>query len=184
MYCPNCGEENNDTAMFCAECGAELPHQQISETQAITETPVFKKVPVIVTILLTIITLGFYIPYWFLSRLKTINELQSEKKLSSGMIIVAIILFIAAFISAMVSGFMEVIDDGPTSVSNIFDKLSTILNLAGNIMLIIRAFEVRRILRDHYNGYLKQNITLSGVGSGLATFFFGVWYLQYKINRL
>lgn len=184
MYCPNCEKENIDTAMFCVECGAELPHQQTTETPAMAETPAFKKVPVIVTILLTIVTLGFYAPYWFLSRLDAINKLQSEHKLSSGMIILTIILFITAIISAIVSGFMEGMNDGPTSVSTILDKLSSILNLAGNIMLIIRAFEVRRILRDHYNGHLKQNITLSGLGSGLATFFFGVWYLQYKINRL
>jgi hypothetical protein len=48
------------------------------------------------------------------------------------------------------------------------------------IAMIVQAFKVRRILRDHFNGYLKQNIYWSGV----MVFFFNFYYLQYKINRL
>ena len=51
------------------------------------------------------------------------------------------------------------------------------------VILIILSFKVRRILREHLEGHREEaegKIELSG----LATFFFQIYYLQYRINRL
>lgn len=75
------------------------------------------------------------------------------------------------------SGFLEGSD---ASTSKGFDGLGSIVNLIGSIMLLVMNFKGRRILIDHVNGHLQKQVPFSG----LATFFFGVLYLQYKINRL
>jgi len=48
------------------------------------------------------------------------------------------------------------------------------------IILIVQGFKVRRIFINHFNSQLQGEISFSGV----ATFFFHIYYLQYKINRL
>ena len=48
------------------------------------------------------------------------------------------------------------------------------------IVLIVQAFKVRDMLRDHFNYYLGHDIYWSGI----LTFFLWIYYLQYRINRL
>ena len=51
------------------------------------------------------------------------------------------------------------------------------------------AFKVRRILLDHSEvqrtGMFASNVAMEQQSSfsSVATFFLGIWYLQYKINR-
>jgi len=48
------------------------------------------------------------------------------------------------------------------------------------IVLIIEVFKVRKILDTHFNTYLGKNERFSVI----FTLLFGIFYLQYKINRL
>jgi len=54
----------------------------------------------------------------------------------------------------------------------------SLLYLAG-ILLLVQCFKVRLIFNEHFNVYLKRDISFSKA----ATFFFQLFYLQYKINR-
>ena len=67
-----------------------------------------------------------------------------------------------------------------TEVYAAWEVIDNLLNLAAAVCLIILAFKVRRILIQHYDENMGMNIGFSGV----ATFFLGELYLQYKINRL
>jgi hypothetical protein len=58
--------------------------------------------------------------------------------------------------------------------------IDNLLILSGLIVLTVQAFKVRRILNDYCANQLHTNVQFSGA----ATFFFGLLYLQYKINRL
>ncbi len=56
--------------------------------------------------------------------------------------------------------------------------------------MIVLSFKVRRILLDHSEsqrtGMFASNVVMEQQSSfsSVATFFFGIWYLQYKINGL
>ncbi|GGK09329.1 hypothetical protein GCM10007063_34720 [Lentibacillus kapialis] len=41
-----------------------------------------KRTPVIFTVILSIITLGVYLPYWFLTRRKILNKFNADERIS------------------------------------------------------------------------------------------------------
>ena len=81
IYCSNCGKKNPDESKFCNACGTRLFYPDTKEQKEIDIHTIadtdLKKVNVLFIIFLTIITLGIYCPIWFLTRRKSINNLQS-----------------------------------------------------------------------------------------------------------
>ena len=143
-----------------------------------------KKTPVILTVIFTIITVGIYYPCWFLTRRDRINELHSHEKIGKGVFIFGIVIFSISLFLALVSGFLEGIGEGLGMAEFLVmakgvDAIDRLLSLVVGITLLVQCFKVRRIFRDHFNDHLGRNISFSG----LATFFFQIYYLQYKINR-
>ena len=127
-----------------------------------------EKKNVLLMILLTIITYGIYIPVWFLNRKDSFNNLNSKEKISNGPIIFVLVIFIISAILLIPSVlFME------TEIGVMIDGVDSLINLVGGITILVMSFKVRRIMNEHY----KTNL------SGVATFFFTFFYLQYKINR-
>ena len=163
--CSKCGKENTESALFCATCGNNLstsnPGQINSVNQEVFE---FKKVNILLVILYSVISFGIYLPVWFLKRRDAINKLQSTQKLGKGIFIFVIIAYAMNIALVLLSAY----------------TISKWISIVAAIILIVQAFKVRRILNDHFNVYLKKDIKFSGP----ATFFFNIWYLQYKINKL
>lgn len=129
-------------------------------------------------VILTIITFYFYPPIWILKVRHTINNLNSNKKISSIIPIMFLVLAAIYLIAAFFEGGIEGISPSSAYVG----YLSTLSNylfyllIIGNIVLLLQCFKIRRILLDHYGANL--NI------SAWATFFLEIFYLQHKINRL
>ena len=181
MYCLKCGKENTDTAPFCSACGnrlsAQMPIiQETKDTLSQSDTELKKK-SVILLVFLTFITAGIYYPVWFLTRRNAINNLQSKEKLGSGVFIFAIVMFSISLSVAFISGAME--GRGEVSTAEVLDSFSKILDSVAGITLWVQCFKVRRIFSEHFNVHLQRGISFSGI----ATFFFQIYYLQYKINR-
>lgn len=180
MYCSKCGKENTDTATFCSTCGNRLSTAAVVQ-EAVSGIPQsgqeLKRTSVILLIFLTVITAGIYYPIWFLKRRNVINSLQSKEKLNSGVFIFAIVVFSISLLVALISGACEELGEMYTAKG--LDAFSRILDLVAGITLLVQCFKVRRIFNEHFNIHLKRVIAFSGV----ATFFFQIYYLQYKVNR-
>ncbi|HUU14300.1 MAG TPA: DUF4234 domain-containing protein [Terriglobia bacterium] len=145
-----------------------------------------EKTSVLRTVLLSLVTLGIYIPIWYLNRRRAINNLQSAEKLGRGVFILALSLWILDFFMSLI--YVAMTEAGTKVSEASFDGLSRVLQLSGAILLLIQAFKVRRILLNH-NGVQQAGMFSSHLGmeadssfSRVATFFLGIWYLQYKIN--
>lgn len=138
-------------------------------------------------ILLMFVTLGFYYPLWFLRRRRTLNALDSPRKLPSWPFFLLLALFIAEALAGFVAGAIapgrrleDVIGPGPT-----FALL--LARLAIGLLVLIQCFRIKDILEDHLAGpegsqagmMLSTQIQLSG----LMTFLFTIFYLQHVINR-
>ena len=165
IHCPKCGKENEYTATFCIACGNRLSTQTLMDSEdeqqiASTEQDL-KKMNVLLLIFLVLITGGIYLPIWYLRRLNAINNLQSGEKLSSGIFAAVIVLFVMGLL-IIISG----------------SEAYNIPHLVAGIILLVQRFKVLRIFTEHFNIHLKRGIAFSG----LATFFLGEYYLQYKIN--
>jgi hypothetical protein len=188
MYCPKCGKENADTATFCSTCGNRLSAQASTVQEPVGNLPhstaELKKTSVVLLVFLTIITFGIYYPVWFLRRRSGINSLQSKEKLGSGVFVFAIVVFSISLFVTLLSGAVEGLAEGLGEMDLMLtakrlDLFSRILNLVAGITLLVQCFKVRRIFNEHFNVNLKRDIQFSGV----ATFFFQIYYLQYKANR-
>jgi hypothetical protein len=150
------------------ETGGKLSHRG----------PELKKTSIILMIILTAITAGIYWPIWFLTRRKAINTMQSREKLGSGVFVFAIVLFGISLFIGLISGVMEELGHKSLLVTGL-GAFSGILHAVAAGAVLVQSFKVRRIFNEHFNTHLQRAISFSGV----ATFFFIIYYLQYKINR-
>lgn len=144
-----------------------------------------RKTPVILVILFGLITFGIYLPCWFLTRREALNTLNTCCKLTKDVLIVSIVLFSLSLFSSLAAVGIEWIGIALDSMDiflagRLVSIFGNVAALAAQIIILVKAFDVRRMLREHFNDHMGQNVYFSGV----FTFFFTIYYLQYKINRL
>ena len=125
-------------------------------------------------ILLTIITLGIYEPYWYLTRYQRFNALSSAAKFTQTTILFWLGWFVvdAVFI---VASFTLLQSDAVRGI----EIICKYVNLFAGIYAIVLAFRAKRIILEHLSNMGRNDIYMSGI----LTFFFQVFYIQYKINR-
>ena len=154
-------------------------------------TPVASSVPsfdlkrrsVLLMIVLTIITFGLYYPIWFLRRRAALNGMDSPRKLRVWPFLIFIAFFVLQFTVGVASG------PGPVeqTIGTGGSLLLSLAQLAVGILMLVQCFFAKDILEDHLAGpednvpnpLLVEKVKLSG----LMTFFFQIFYLQYVINR-
>lgn len=132
---------------------------------------ILKRSSVVATILLSIVTLGIYYIYWLYTRTASIN-MVCQNKISNGFIILAIISFVASFCSGFAQGLYP--------ESQQIEMATAIINIVATIISIVWLFSVRSRLNDMT--FSKRGDT--NWAGPILTFFFQIYYLQYKINRI
>ena len=138
-------------------------------------TAAIPRVSILKMIVLMVVTLGLYVPIWFLRRRGALNQLGSPKKLKAWPFITAICLS-----AIQIPIALSTTTDGGRSL---FD----LVNLAWTVFFIWQAFRIKRILQDHLfaraadlpGGVRTDDWELSGV----CTFIFTIFYLQYVMNH-
>ena len=155
-------EEIQEEAIVCKHCGRDLElvptKQEVKlSTPSQLPGPTLKKRSVLLMILFFILTLAFYVPFWFVSRRKALNRLNPRYQVS---LVLCILLFVIHAASLFVSGSQE-----------------TVINLAWITVVLVLAFRVKAILNStRFNR--REEV------SDVLTFFLHIFYLQYKINQL
>ena len=154
------------------------------ETTVVTDgEPIgLKRRSVILMIVLTIATFGLYHPTWFLRRRAALNRLDSPRKLSRW----PFLIYLAFLVFQLGIGLAF----GPARARIIAPEASLLISLvrlALLILMVVQSFFVKDILEDHLAGpqdSLSDSLLSGRVKlSGLMTFFFQIYYLQYVINR-
>jgi len=142
-----------------------------------------KRRSVILMLLLSIVTFGLYFPIWFLRRRAALNRLDSPRKLRLWPFVIAVTWFVFHLIVGIAAG------SAPLGQA-ISERAALTLNLVRftvGILMLVQSFYTKDILEDHLAGpgdelpnpLLVDTVKLSGV----MTFFFQIFYLQYVINR-
>lgn len=160
MYCPKCGKVILEGGSCC---------EATVSTDAVT--PPLKKMRVLVLFFVSIITFGIYMPVWLLARYNKFNSLHSDKKLFRSVPITAIVVYAASTSLIFMKGLFDL-----EGLEHIYNKLDAV----GYALIIWESLKIRRILIQHFNDHLKKTLRLNAI----LTFFFTIFYLQYKINRL
>ena len=184
--CPKCGRENSREALFCADCGTRLNAFEVGFPGSLRAMGLenggsasgsfygLTRKSVWLMIGLTIITLGIYEPYWYLTRLQRFNALSSSAKFNQTAILIWLVWFV---VEAMIFVFVIVSPESSTVQS--LEVIEDLVYLSAAIFAIILAFRAKKILQEHL-AVIENDFSMSGV----ATFFFQFFYIQYKINRL
>jgi hypothetical protein len=130
--------------------------------------------------LFTIITLGLYYPVWWFRRRPGLNRLNSPRKLSIWPLLAMALVWAILIIFSMVEGA------APGAVAGTgADSVLSLFQLAVGIVMIFQSFRIKEMIEDHatpdaHSGPMfAERVQLSGV----MTFFFSIFYLQWAINR-
>ena len=126
--------------------------------------PTLKKRSVLLMILFLVLTLGFYIPFWFVSRSEALNRLNPRYQVSLSL---CILMFAAIAAGILVSENIVITTD-----------------LAFVITYVVLAFRVKDILNSTLLKQREEQAAHQEEISGALTFFFGIFYLQHRINQL
>jgi len=125
------------------------------------------KTSVWVIIFLTLVTIGLYIPVWFLRRRKILNRLSPGRHLDA-----FLAGLVALYGGAFVLGLSVGVSGAPEGQNLQF--WTSVVDIASRILTLVLSFQVKAILEENYPDDI----------SGVGTFFLSIFYLQYKINRL
>ena len=140
-----------------------------------------KRRSVLMMIVFMFITLGLYYVAWWFRRRPGLNRLDSPRKLALWPLLLFAALFAIQFGLGIVAGLNP---DEPTVGSGV-EQMVAIYQLAVGIVMIIQTFRVKDMIEDHaapeaHSGPMfAEHVKLSG----LMTFFFSIFYLQWAINR-
>ena len=140
--------------------------------------PKIKFVSLPFMIIVYIFTFFGYAPYWYATRMKTLNSLESESKLPKWAIAVYALLWC---VMVIVPGSESDIGISESLSQQIF---SVSLGLAMTISVWL-AFITRNILQAHASNYMNRNDAVNTIApSGVMLILFGPLYLQTQINRM
>ena len=188
--CVNFGAPLDAGAEKCPYCGTVTPygesmlaekkiHQSEQERKRMLENlPKIKFVSLPFMILVYIFTFFGYAPYWYATRMKTLNSLESDSKLPKWAIAVYALLWC---VMVIVPGSESDIGISESLSQQIF---SVSLGLAMTISVWL-AFITRNILQAHASNYMNRNDAVNTIApSGVMLILFGPLYLQTQINRM
>jgi Domain of unknown function (DUF4234) len=188
-------KEGFDLQLMMTTLDTQAPIAGAAQPIPATAPLALERTNVLLVILLTIITLGFYYPYWFIRNRTGINSLNSPEKLGYGIFAFVFALWLFEWVFLVVAGQLDEIPslsrfglgDTVASLLAVFFVLAT---AGSGILLLVQAFKVKRMLEAHTAvstaGPLAGSLALvqGSTYSVLATFFLGIYYLQYKINEV
>ena len=165
------------------ESNPYAPPKAAVDNQSSRSSTGLKRRRVIVMIVLTFVTVGLYYPIWFFRRRDALNRLNSPRKLRLWPLVI--------FCATTVVDAVVVVVSAPAPPAQIIGAGANtalgLVRLAVGILMVVQCFIVKDILEDHLAGP-EDNLSNSMFServrlSGLMTFFFQIFYLQYVINR-
>ncbi len=181
-------KEGFDLQVMMSALDSPTPLAGAGPASSSPSEPDLEKTNVASLVLLTVLTLGLYYPLWFLRRRQGINSLKSREKL--GVFVFVLVSLLWLLVLCLNLGFDYIhLPGGDISLMGmrVFDIFSALVLF---VVMLVQLFKVRRILEAHAAessvGPLGSSLALiQGASlSAVATWFFGIFYLQHKINEL
>jgi len=144
-----------------------------------------KKAPDILTIIFDFLTGGIYSASWFLIRRQGFNQISRSKKLGMSIPIICLIMFVLNLMFSVAGGAIAGIaettrDEGLIILAQKIEMICKALAYVGSFLLLVPSFKAKSMLEAHLKDKDRFALSLSGA----ATFFFRIYYLQYRINKI
>lgn len=137
-----------------------------------------KKQSALYTIFLFIVTLGVYMPFWYLKRVEQFKE-KFHAHLNVGLLKLTAVYSIFSILLMVALGVYEGYQEALGNHQNIF--FVSVIEAFNDVILLILywgvCFEALKIKRG------AESIHHGASLGGVPIFFFGIIYLQIKINK-
>jgi len=179
-------KEGFDLEFMMANLDAAQPQSADAQPRSKEHAPL-ADASVFGMVILTLLTAGLYHPIWFLIRRRALNNLRSREKLE----VLPFAAGLAALVASLCLYILGNLKWNPwIEVADAFPALHRAVALVAGLILIVQCFKVRRILLDHLapreEAMFSAGIRMQDEASfsRMGTFFFGIYYLQYKINNM
>ncbi|AIE58783.1 hypothetical protein [Bacillus methanolicus] len=130
----------------------------------------FKKTNLIFIVLMSFITFGIYICYWFLSRKDSFTKLQSKDWIPYKWWIFFFVFTIISFLYSFMGSL--VFTDYGVAILDSYEVIITFYFLG---CLYYSVFRAREMIENQLNESIFKPWLLV---------IFHIWYLQYKLNKL
>jgi hypothetical protein len=131
-------------------------------------------------IVLMVVTLGVYYLVWWYRRRPGLNRLNSPDKLHLWPLLLLTAQYVIQFAIGLATG--EATEEevlGETGV-----VLVALFQFLVAVVMIVQAFRIKGMIEDHAARTQSESMFAGQVElSGLMTFFFSIFYLQWAINR-
>jgi hypothetical protein len=122
-------------------------------------------------LLLSIVTLSIYMPYWMYSRTRVLHRVAPGKPVPAAVIVISLLLFVVNIGFGVLEGVY------PNDVT--IRLYSQLLSIASGISFVVWVLMFRSRLNTLLGVTRESPLWLSGP----MAFFFQILYLQYKINH-
>jgi hypothetical protein len=133
------------------------------------DTVNFKKTNLPLMVILSYFTAGIYIPYWFLSRRKSFDKMETNE-LKFSLIYILLLANIFIFIYSIIKGAIF----GELGIL-ILDSVEWMVTFFGLGCLYFSVFRAKETIEEEVGESLYHPFLL---------ILFHIWYLQYKLNKL
>lgn len=130
----------------------------------------FKKTNMLFVVLMSFITFGIYICYWFLSRKDSFIKLQAKDWIPYKWWIFFLVFTIISFLYSLMGSL--VFTDYGVAILDSFEVIITFYFIG---CLYYSVFRAREMIENHLNESIFKTWLLV---------IFHIWYLQYKLNKL
>ncbi|QPC48280.1 hypothetical protein [Mangrovibacillus cuniculi] len=129
----------------------------------------FKKVPLLLTLLLSFITFGVYMAYWFIRERKNFTNQEGIRVISIKLWWAFLLFLIVSFFHSLIGTFLFT----PYGLA-ITESVDVILSAYFLGLLYYSVFRIRDIVEDtHQEKIFKPWLLV----------LFHIWYVQYKVNQ-
>ena len=177
MNCPSCGAKINPGDSKCEYCGTSIEARQASgenvppQETSLVKQIAFKRVSILVMILLYIVTLGFYSAIWYILRRNEFKEIAKGVNKINGLII--------AYTVVTVLNFFLILDSAAYYAPELGIISWACFGLGAYLTYVIRG-AIRKHVSDSGNGQMLPYV----LPSALWAIIFQQLYLQIHINKL
>jgi len=185
--CWRCDSVVQEGATYCWQCGAPLRATAGDRLDAYTTSVAgLTQRSVLLMIVFTVMTLGIYIPCWFLWRRHAINSMNSTEKLGVTPFVFAIVLL---GIDIVLSALVAFQATGDLDAARSIEVMPSVVELLTTLVLLVQCYKVLRIFDSHlHSESQRQNpamIKVQRIQSSLSRVWvlpFQIYYLQHIIN--
>ncbi|MBQ7449855.1 DUF4234 domain-containing protein [bacterium] len=184
--CPYCLKEIPEKAEKCKYCGGWLDQKKYEDSD---ELPVEPKMPTPMSLLLNMLTSGFYSLYWIFAIRNSLNKLVKEDcdKIPLGLpvaqcclVLFSILIYLPFYIFA--SLLKDTKDEGVlVGLFLVFVIVLILLLIISSVIYVLMLLYIYKslVIIENY-AYETKNETIKH--NGFCWWFFNIYYLNFAIN--